>query len=141
MTLKVLLEIIARIAKENPLIHWSGAGQSIYSLNAETIRNYPMFYCSPTGQHTYETNTTEYSLTFFYIDRLLEDSTNDIQCFSTGIEVLKAIILQLENTDGIIEIERPIQFLNFTETERLSDRCAGAYANVIVRVQNNFVCA
>lgn len=140
MTLQQVLKYIAQVGISQKLINWSGAGHSIYSLNPLTIKDYPIFYVTPTGQHQYYDNFTDFSLTFYYIDRLTEDSSNDIDIFSTGIEVLKNIILALENTDGIIEVNRPILFTNFTETERLSDRCAGAFCQLTIRISNDFVC-
>lgn len=140
MTLEYILEEISKVALNDELVNYSCAGGSIYELNHSTIKAYPLFYTSPTGQHKYERNTTTYALTLFYIDRLLEDSSNDVQIHSTAIESLKEIIKRIKEIDGVISVSNEVTIQLFTETERMADRCSGAYANINVRVKNDNIC-
>lgn len=141
MTLQDILFKISRYAIAEPAVNYVAAGRSLYELNPSTIKDYALVFASPTGNHLWSENLTTYTITLFYVDRLLEDSTNDINIFSGGIEVLKDIIKALQKDDDIVEVGDNITFLNFTETERMSDRLAGAYCDVQITVQNNSTCS
>lgn len=140
MTLQALLNIIGSIGIEDKLINFAGAGGSIYDINDLTIRDYPILYVSPTGTHRVEENFTSYQLTIFYIDRLLEDNSNGTNIHSTGVEVLKNIIRKVATLDGVIGVSDEYTINLFTETERMKDRCNGAYATLEITVLNDYVC-
>lgn len=140
MTLERLLLEIGNIGINDKLINYAAAGSSIYSLNAMTIRNYPILYVSPTGTHTVTENLTTYALTLFYIDRLVEDSTNDVDIHSAGIEVLKNIIRKIDFLEGVVDVDNTYSIQLFTETEKMSDRCNGAFAQINVTIQNETIC-
>lgn len=141
MNLQTLLNKIAHVGIAQKTINCSASGASIYALNPETVKDYGLLFATPTGSHEYTENVTRYTITLFYLDRLVESSTNDINIFSAGIETLKNIIMTLRNDPEIVEIGDRINFINFTETERLSDRCAGAYCEVQITVINDTICA
>lgn len=141
MTLQALLNIIGSIGIEDKLINFAGAGGSIYEINDLTIRDYPILYVSPTGTHRVEENFTSYQLTIFYIDRLLEDNSNGTNIHSTGVEVLKNIIRKVATLDGVIGVSDEYTINLFSETERMKDRCNGAYATLEITVLNDYICA
>lgn len=141
MTLQDLLYKISRYAIKEPAVNYAAAGRSLYELNPSTIKDYAVVFASPTGNHTWTENLTTYSITLFYLDRLLADSSNDISIFSAAIEVLKDIVRALRNDGEIVEVGDNINFINFTETERMSDSIAGAYCTVELTVQNDTVCS
>ena len=141
MTLKNLLDTIGVIGINDRLINFAGAGGSVYEINDLTIRDYPILYVSPTGTHRTDQNTTTYQLTIFYIDRLLEDSSNSLDIHSAGVEVLKNIIRKIEDTEGIVSVSDEYTITLFTETEKMKDRCNGAYATLEITVLNGYVCA
>lgn len=140
MTLYNILNKICSVAIKDKLVNYAAAGSSIYDLNNQTIKDYPIIYISPTGQHEIQENTTTYSLTLFYIDRLLQDSSNDVEIHSTGIEVIKNLILKIEDIGGVVDVDSRYNIQLFTETERMSDRCNGAYAQIRITVLNDTVC-
>lgn len=141
MTLQALLNIIGSIGIEDKLINFAGAGGSVYEINDLTIRDYPILYCSPTGTHRVEDNFTTYSIVLFYIDRLLEDNSNGTNIHSTGVEVLKNIIRKVATLDGVVSVSDEYTINLFTETERMKDRCNGAYATLEITVLNDYICA
>lgn len=140
MSLEELIKQIGKMAIKNSLVSWYGGGGSIYELNSLTIKDYSLIYVSPTGTHTATNSYTRFAITIFYIDRLLDDNSNDVQIFSAGVEVLKNIIKGLGMIDGVIEVSNSYTIQNFTETEKMSDKCAGAYATLEVIVKNNDDC-
>ena len=140
MTLENLLYNIGNTAIKNKVINYAAAGSSIFELNAETIVDYPLLFASPTGNHEVRVNTTDYEITLYYIDRLLRDSANDVQIFSTGVEQLKLIMRMIENIDGVIEVADTYSISNFAETEKMNDSVAGAFATVTITVLNVSEC-
>lgn len=140
MTLKYLLNIISRRSISQKCINYAAAGSDIYQLNALRVDSYPVLYVSPTGNHMVSENTTTYELTLYYLDRLTEDNTNDIDIQSAGIEQLKNIVLTIGEIDGVVRVSEAYSITNFIETEAFNDRLAGAYTTIQVEVLNNFVC-
>ena len=140
MTLKQLLISISDYAIHKKLINYSCAGSSIYAINPKEINSYPILFASPTGNHSVTPDTTEYQITLYYLDRLLADSSNDIDIFSSGIEILKDLINGIKNINGIVDVSEDYNVINFTETERLNDRIAGAYTTVDITVLNASLC-
>lgn len=140
MTLQNLLTKISQLAINQELVNCAQAGTDIYNLNVGTIEAYPVLFSSPTGSHRVGENTTVYTITVYYIDRLLSDSSNDLDIISIGIEQLKNLIRGIEEIEGVVNVEREYNIVSFTETERLSDKCAGDYATIEVEVLNDFIC-
>lgn len=140
MTLERLLIEIGGIGIDDRLINFSAAGSSIYQLNDMTVKDYPILYISPTGTHTITENITSYALTLFYIDRLLEDSSNDVDIHSTAIEVLKNIIRKIDRLDDVVYVSDEYSIQLFTETEKMKDRVNGAYATITVDILNTEIC-
>ena len=137
MTLNALIQIIGRQAIKNKLVNWFGAGANVYDINNNEVRDYALLFFSPTGNHTVTENITTYSVTIYYIDRLIDDSSNDTQIFSTGIEVLKRIIRGIGDMDGVLGISDSYTITNFTETFKMADRVAGAFATLNITVAND----
>lgn len=140
MTLEHLLYSIGKVAIRNKVINYAAAGSSIYELNADTITDYPILFASPTGNHEVRTNTTDYEITLYYLDRLLRDSSNDVQIYSTAVEQLKFMMRVIEEINGVVEVADTYTISNFTETESMNDRVAGAYATVTITVMNISEC-
>lgn len=140
MTLENLLYRIAQYGINKKLIKYSAAGSSLYQLNTATIKKYPVLFTSPSGSHTVNTDLTRFTLTLFYLDRLEFDNSNDIEIFSVAVEALKDIIRGLSNIEGIIAVSEEYAITNFTETERLNDKLAGAYTTIEIVVSNDFIC-
>ena len=140
MTIERLLYDISEISLNNNLVNAAYAGPSIYNINGTTVRDYPYLFTSPTDDITVGDNTTRYGLTLYYADRLLADSSNEVDVFSAGVETLKNIIRQLELLDEIVDVtDEPIIRL-FTETQKMADACAGAYCRLSITALNTAAC-
>lgn len=136
MTIERLLYEIGSVGIRNRVINYAAAGSSIYELNGLSVKDYPILFASPTGQHEVRTNTTDYSITLYYLDRLLNDSGNDVQVFSTAVEQLKLILRMIGDVEGVVDVSETYSIQNFIDTEAMNDRVAGAYATVTVTVMN-----
>ena len=139
MSLELLLNIICDLAIKRNLVNYAAAGPSIYRLNDETIKDYPFIFASPTNNVVTRKNFTDYTLTLFYVDRLLLDSANETHIFSIANDTLVNLLRQLKQLEGIVDVSEPTVRL-FTETERMADRCAGGYTDVTITVLNDAEC-
>lgn len=138
MTLELLLNIICDLAIKRNLVNYSAAGSSIYELNTKTVDSYPFIFVSPTGSIVTRKNFTDYGLTLFYVERLLDDNANDTRTYSIANDTLVNLVRQLRQLTGIVEITEPsVRLFN---DERLNDRCCGAYAEITVTVLNDAEC-
>lgn len=141
ITLKNLLKGICDVALEQKCVNYSAAGTSLYAtLNGKKIENYPVLFASPTGEHLIEENSVTYAISLFYFDRLLSDSSNDIDIYSAAIEQLKHIVNAIGEIEQVIKVEEGYQITNFSDTESFDDRIAGAYTEIQIVVQNNEIC-
>ena len=140
MTLKQLIDKISDLALSQKCIHYTAAGTSIYQINPKTIKDYPILFQSPTGEHTVEDNTTTFEITLYYLDRLLEDNSNDIIVYSAAIEQLKNLARGIETIDNVLKVGDGYTITNVADTESFNDRLAGAYTTVEITVKNNETC-
>lgn len=140
MTLKQLIDATAKLAIEQKCINYSAAGTSIYQLNPKAVVEYPVLFQAPTGNHLVTDNYTTYAITLYYLDRLTDDSINDIVIYSAAIEQLKNIIRGIETLEGTLKVNDTYTIKNFADTESFDDRLAGAYSTIEVTVMNNEIC-
>ena len=140
MTLKNLIDNIAKLAIDQKCINYSAAGTSIYQLNPKQVDAYPVLFQSPTGDHIVNENTTTYEITLYYLDRLTEDSINDIVIYSASIEQLKNIVRGIELLDGVLKVVDGYTITNFADTESFDDRLCGAYTTIQITVTNTDTC-
>ena len=140
MNLKVLLKEIGEMGMAQKLINHSAAGTSLDQINGMEVEWYPMLFTCPAGTHTVRENTTRYSLTLYYIDRLLTDYSNDIDIYSSALEGLKNLVNGIKQIPGVVNVEDGYQIRNFAATEKMNDSLAGAYATLFITVVNDTVC-
>ena len=140
MTLEATQYLITDLALKRNLVNCAMSGPSVYAINPEEIREYPLIFVSPVGSHTIKENTTRYSFTIFYMDRLLEDSSNEDTIGSAGLETLRNLKLQLSKIEVITDIQEEVDIRLFTETERMADRVAGAYMTIWIETLNHSTC-
>lgn len=138
MTLKYLIDAIAKLAIDEKLINFSAAGNDIYQLNGLAIDAYPALFTCPAGIHYVRENTTSYSITLFYIDRLLEDYSNELDIYSASIENLKNLILKIKDIEGVLDVENNYTIQNFQESEKMNDRVGGAFADIQIITSNTY---
>ena len=88
-------------------------------------------------QHQEETDFWIYSFQLFYIDRLTQDGSNELECQNTGMEVLSNIIGTIIDF-GDIELNGIPIYQPFTQ--RFKDETAGCYVTVSFIVPKNCIC-
>lgn len=140
MTLKQLLKEIGELAINQKCCNYSAAGTSLDELNPIQVDYYPVLFTSPTGNHRVRENTTQYNITLYWVERLLEDNSNDVDIFSTAIEQLKNIIIGIRKIAGVVDVNFNYDIRNFATTEKMNDRLAGAYCTVQIEVVNETLC-
>ena len=140
MTLELLLNELCDLGIRHNLVNYAAAGGSIYELNAETIKDYPFFFFSPTDDIRVEKNFTTYGLTVFYCDRLLSDNMNDTQVYSVATLAITNLLRQAKMLNGIVSVGDPTIRV-FSSTEKMADKLNGAYARVNIKTLNAANCA
>lgn len=140
MTLKELITAIGQMAIQEKLVNYSASAGSIAQLNPLSIDYYPILFITPSGEHTVFENTTRFTISLTYIDRLLEDNSNDIDIYSTSVEELKNIIKGIKLIPGVIDVDSEYVIRNFTDTESMNDRVSGSYVQLRILVSNEIIC-
>lgn len=137
MTLAEVIRTIESVAKEQPSINMI-VRNDVFRINAAPNLKYGVFAWLQ-REHRYELGTDSYqfSFTFFYVDRLTEDGSNEIEIQSTGISTLSNMIKALD--DRGVEIAGDYLFQAFNQ--RFVDVCAGVYCNVTFVVSADDTCA
>ena len=135
MTLKEITRTIEATALNQPSINMV-VRNDIFRLNATQDARYGVFGWTQ-QQHTEEMDTDliTYNFTFFYVDRLTEDRSNEVEIQSVGIQTLSNIIRALQEKGIYAEMW---QYQTFNQ--RFHDECAGVYTNVALQVNVNYVC-
>lgn len=140
MTLKRLLTLIGEMGYNQHLINYSAAGTSLDQINGIEVEWYPMLFSSPTGTHQVQQNTITYDITLYYLDRLLPDYSNDIDIFSSAISNLQNLVNGIRSIPGVLEVLDNYTIRNFTNTEKMNDSLAGAYAQIKIKVALDDLC-
>ncbi len=135
MTLLETIRTIETIALQQAAVH-TVVENDVFKLNDMPNVKYGVFAFTQ-GQHTSTTEGafTTYGFSLFYIDRLNEDRSNQIQIQSTGERTLRNILLILAD-QGIESSQYTIQPFN----QRFADECAGVYCDVSLSVPNDSTC-
>lgn len=136
MTLVEVIKVIEVIASRQPSIRMI-IENDVFKINEKADARYGIFAWTQ-GQHTsrIDSNSVDYSFTFFYVDRLKNDKSNQIEIQSVGTETLNNILLTLDDIG--IDIDQTFTFQVFNQ--RFNDECAGVYVNVILSVPVNAIC-
>ena len=139
MTLELLANALTEFALRRNLVNYAAFGPSVYALNPEEVRDYPLCFLSPTERIEVGKNTTIYGLTIYFIDRLLEDNSNETQIYSIAADTLTNFLRQVKDFEWVVDISDPSIRL-FTQSEKMQDRCAGGFCTVNITVLNNSNC-
>ena len=137
MTLSELIRKIEVAASGTPSVS-SIVRNDIFRLNTYPDAKYGVFGWTQ-GQHASEIGSSliTYRFTFFYIDRLTHDLSNQVEIQSVGITVLDNIIRHLES----IGVYSASEWTYTTFNQRFHDECAGVFAQVAFQVPVSGVCA
>ena len=135
MTLSQLISLFEGIAQQQPSINMI-VQQDVFRLNSAPSLKYGVFAWTQ-GQHTGNINgMSAYSFSLFYVDRLKEDLSNQIEIQSVGCETLGNILRMLDEHD--VEVSSyTIQTFN----QKFTDECAGVFCNVTLSVLPTTECA
>ena len=136
MTLVELIKTMEAVASHQPSINMV-VENDVFRLNNKSDARYGVF-AFVQGQHstTIDSSIITYAFTLFYVDRLKNDRSNQIEIQSVGIQTLNNIIRQLDDL-GICS-EQTISFQVFNQ--RFLDECAGVFCNVNLSVPVDSLC-
>lgn len=135
MTLKNVVDIIEHVSMKQPNIRQFAEG-SVYDINKNPSNKYCNIVLTQ-REHTETEQTFIFNFIIFYVDRLRDNlESNRLQIQSAGISTLSNIFRTLEQ-----EYDFEITNKTYTTyTERFTDECSGAYANVRIEVYKDMLC-
>ena len=136
MTVVEAVRSIEAVAAAQPAVNMI-VRNDIFRLNATSSARYGVFAWAQ-GRHaeSIDSPLVSYDFTFFYVDRLTENQSNEVEVESVGIQTLDNVIRTL--------ISRGFDADGWTFTtfnQRFLDECAGAFARVTLRVPAGGTCA
>lgn len=136
MTLLELIHTIEVVASHQPSIKMI-VENDVFRLNNKADARYGVF-AFVQGQHSSSVNSSviSYSFTFFYVDRLKNDRSNQIEIQSVGVQTLDNIIRALDELGIYSETEYTFQVFN----QRFLDECAGVFCNVTLSIPVGSLC-
>ena len=137
MTLTDTIRLIEVVASGQPPIK-SIVRNDIFRLNSLPDAKYAVFGWTQ-GTHSTNADTSfyTYNFTFFYIDRLTANQSNELEIQSVGIQVLDNILRLLDEQGAV-----PVGDWQYTTfNQRFLDECAGVFVSVGIEVPVNGVCA
>lgn len=136
MTLVELIKTIEVVASHQPAIKMV-VENDVFRLNNKANAKYGVF-AFVQGQHStsIDSSVITYTFTFFYVDRLKHNRSNQIEIQSVGIQTLDNIIRQLDDLGIYSEMEYTFQVFN----QRFLDECAGVFCNVNLSVPVGSIC-
>ena len=136
MNLLQTIRIIERLAGMQPTVK-SVVRNDVYRLNSLPDAKYGVFAWLQ-GEHraSLDGSLWQFSFTFFYVDRLTFDKSNEVEIQSTGIETLENILADLENFK-VYALDHSFRTFN----ERFSDECAGVFCTVTLETPKDDICA
>ena len=133
MKLLELVELIEDIARDQPNVNQI-LRDDIYELNTLQDIKYSVF-CSTQQQHQEENGFVTYNFVLFYVDRLLDDRSNQTEIQSIGIALLSNILHRLEDNDVEVGAHSYQVF-----HQRFNDECAGVYVTVGLTIPTDYAC-
>lgn len=137
MTLSQVIKAFEISASQQPAINMI-VQNDIFRLNNKSGARYGVFGWTQ-GIHTggVDSDLFTYQFTFFYVDRLTEDKSNQIEIQSVGIEALDNIIKDIDKRGLYVDTSYTMQTFN----QRFLDECAGVFCNVSISTPANSVCS
>lgn len=137
MTLQQVIKAFEMVASQQPSVNMI-VQNDIFRLNSKSDARYGVFGWTQ-GQHSasMDSDMFTYSFTFFYVDRLKNDRSNEIEVQSVGIQTLDNILRKLEDLDIFVSSSYSFQTFN----QRFLDECAGVFCNVSLQVPVGSLCS
>lgn len=136
MTLKELIKTMEIVASHQPSINMV-VENDVFRLNNKADARYGVFsFVQQQHSTSLDSNFISYAFSLFYVDRLKNDKSNQIEIQSVGIETLDNIIRQLDDLGIYSEQSYSFQVFN----QRFLDECAGVFCNVTFSVPVGSLC-
>ena len=137
MTLLETIKAMEVIASKQPSVKMV-VENDIFRLNAKADARYGVFSFVQ-GEHStsINTNVVTYAFTLFYVDRLKNDRSNQLEIQSVGIQTLDNIIRTLDEIGIYADNADSFQVFN----QRFVDECAGVMCRVSLSVPFGSVCS
>ena len=104
----------------------------IFELNSKPDVDYSVFAIIQ-DTHRQDDDFFYFSFVLYYVDRLLNDKSNQLEIQSHGIQLLSTVISKIEEL-GLIVNHDVVQTTYQTFTQRFSDETAGVFARVEIMV-------
>lgn len=140
MTLLEIVNLFNSVAARQPNINCICLTGDVFDLNADNATQRFAAFCIQQGTHYRDGDFMVFNLSLFYVDRLTVDRTNRLYLQSTAINVLNSIITTVADMNsGTLGIEGNTNITVFTQ--RFEAECAGAYAEVNIKVPVSFLCS
>ena len=134
MTLAQVIDIFEKVAMQQPSINMI-VRNDVFRINSSPSLKYGVFAWTQ-GQHSGSiAGMTSYAFSFFYVDRLKDDLSNQVEVQSAGCETIGNILRALEEYD--IEVGN---YTMQTFNQRFTDECAGVFCNVTLSVPQVSAC-
>lgn len=137
MTLQEVIKAIEMIASQQPSVNMV-VQNDIFRLNSLSNARYGVFGWTQ-GQHSTSTDSSmfTFSFTFFYVDRLKSDLSNQIEVQSVGVQTLDNLLRRLDDLGLYVSSTYTFQTFN----QRFFDECAGVFCNVSLQVPVSTMCS
>lgn len=109
----------------------------IWKLNAEPSAEYGVFGFRQT-EHTANINNgwIDYNFEFYYIDRLTNDLSNQIEVQSVGVQTMDNIVRRLEEEGLMVSEYRCTPFY-----QKFADECSGVICTLTIGAVVDTMCA
>lgn len=132
MSYKELIDNLKETALKHALIESFQYGNSVYEANF-TDNKYPLLYVMY-QPHQIDNPINNYSFVFYYIDRLLEDKSNEVDVHNSGLKSLNDVLIDIDLNYDNTEYKFPTNMTLFVE--KFADYCAGVFAEVSIQTYN-----
>ena len=136
MTLLETIKAMEMVASQQPSVNMI-VENDVFRLNEKADARYGVF-AFVQGQHSASVDSSliTYAFTMFYVDRLKNDLSNQIEIQSVGIQTLDNIIRMLDERGITPMTDYSFQVFN----QRFLDECAGVFCNVSLSVPAGSLC-
>lgn len=137
MTLLETINILNRIASEQPNVNSIVESGDIFDLNNDEYTQKYSAFCVTQNTHTVNQDYSTYSFTLYYVDRLTLNKSNKLEIQSTACQFFQNFIKTISNKINTLDLNNGNVV---TFTERFSAECAGAYMECSITTTNTSIC-
>lgn len=136
MTLLDVIRLIEAAASRHPAVR-TVCRRDVFAINARPDVRYGVFAWLQ-GEHSADLRYGQYrfAFTLFYVDRLTAGRSNLEEVQSTGMEMLRSILLSLDEAG--VSVEGSPAFTTFRE--RFVDECGGVFCRVTLAAPQDGTC-